>query len=361
MKSDIYQTIIKPSVNKLAFIDIDNTLTANPWETNEKDLLDKKLSNQAIDLLQKFGYLCILNTSRTEEMCMSSTQFLLSQKKYNFKRPKPQIGMTQQGKRFYAKPEDIYPCKLLDHPIIISSSGAKISVLQKKGGYQEDTDFYPSDFPDPGSWRKDIILQLATIKKRVPFMYAPIESEDAFIEQKTDVYPPDYRLQLSFHSVYDLIDFAQESKEQKCNFFLTNDSDPDKHSFILYITPKTGKFEAIEHIMAHLAGRESLEILFIGDSWPDFEAGMHNFTHFKAKKTVLLVGGSRLFPYLTDSNKNNFAGIDLAFIKNQLSPSGQTGIFTYTDAKTNDISTVIVSDLAYPKAIGPKSIVEYLS
>jgi len=158
-----------------------------------------------------------------------------------------------------------------------------------------------------------------------------------------------------------------EMKRQKPLFFLTNDSNPDKHSFILYITPKRGKFEAIEHVISQLIEsllfkkEQDIEILFIGDSFPDFEAGIHNYTHFEAKKTVLLVGGSRLFSYLNDKNQNNFAGIDLTYIKKQLSPSQLSGYYTYTDTITKNIQTVILGDLAFPKAIGPRSIIEFLS
>jgi len=356
MKSNIYQNIKQSSTNKLAFIDVDNTLTANPWGTEEKDLLDAKLTNQAIALLKKAGYCCILNTSRTEEMCMSSKQYMLSKQHYHFKRPAPQIGMGNDGRRFYIKLEDFYPINLLDLPIIISSSGAKISVLQNEEGYREDMDFYPPCFLSPKDWRKETMLWLSKIKSAFSFSYSPIESEDFFVSQKTDIFPPDYRIQLSFPSVHELIQFSMEMKRQKPLFFLTNDSNPDKHSFILYITPKRGKFEAIEHVISQLIEsllfkkEQDIEILFIGDSFPDFEAGIHNYTHFEAKKTVLLVGGSRLFSYLNDKNQNNFAGIDLTYIKKQ-----------YTDTITKNIQTVILGDLAFPKAIGPRSIIEFLS
>jgi len=339
--SNIFQNIQQQSpANKLAFIDVDHTLTANPWETEEKDLLDSRLTNQAMALLKKAGYCCILNTSRTEEMCMSSKQYMLSKQYYHFKRPAPQIGMGRDGRRFYIKPEDFYPINFLDLPIIISSSGAKISVLQNEGGYREDTDFYPAHFPSLAVWREKTISILHSFN--LPFRLSPIESTHNYYQHVTDVFPPDYRIQLYFRSLHELIQFTQKIKSQKNNFFLTNDSDPEKQLYTLYITPKKGKYEVIEHIVNKI---NISEILIIGDSLPDLEAGLHTYSP-EIKKTFLLVGGSRLTSYLIDAHKTSFAGINLNVIKKQLSSFK---------------NKYIIGDLAFPKAIGPRSIIEFLS
>jgi len=360
MKSNIYQKIKQSPTNKLAFIDVDNTLTANPWDTNEKDLLDVKLTNQAIELLQKKGYCCILNTSRTEEMCMSSTQYGLSQQNFNFKRPPPQIGITPDGKQSYVKPENFYPNKLLNLPIIISSSGAKISVLQKEGGYKEDTNFYPDSFPDPYTWRKEIIIWLSKINLFVPFSYSPIDSETLFFEHKTDVFPPDYRVQLSFTSQNDMMLLSKHIKKMD-GLYLTNDSEPDKHIFTAYITPKNGKIDAVDHIIHNLQKSETeIEIFIIGDSLPDLEVGIQTNPVSKMHITFLLVGGSKLTPYLLDKEKNIFAGINLTSIKKKLSPSKQTGFYTFTDLKTKHKRNIIIADEAFPQTVGPKSIVEFI-
>ncbi|MBI4973264.1 HAD hydrolase family protein [Candidatus Roizmanbacteria bacterium] len=322
MSQSIYQYVRSVASNKLAFIDVDGTLTANPGDTNEKDLLDKDLTNQAITELQKNGFTCVLNTSRTVEMCMSEAQYFLSKKNFGFTRPQPHMNIDNKYRHFYVKPEDVVPRKILDLPIIISASGARVDVLQKDGGYVQDQGFYPPDFPDPIIWKKKITSFLST--SNILFSYAPIDSESNYEEGITDIFPADYRIQLSFPTQSELLRLAGEIKKID-GLYLTDDSNPDKNIFLAYLTPKNGKIDAVNHVMSHLQKRLT-EILVIGDSFPDLEAGLKIKAPPHAKITCLIVGGSRLH---------------------------------YTP-KINLKRKIIMGDVAFHQSIGPKSIVEFI-
>ncbi len=322
MTQSIYQYVRSIASKKLAFIDVDGTLTANPGDTNEKDLLDKDLTNQAIADLQKKGFTCMLNTSRTAEMCMSEAQYVLSKKNFGFSRPQPHMGIDKNKKHFYVKPEDYFPKKILDLPIIISSSGACINVLQENGGYAADEGFYLNDFPDPRIWRKNITSYLSGLN--ILFSYGHIEKEVTYQENETEIFPADYRIQLIFTSYKNILLLSKSIKE-KGNLYFTNDSNPKKNLFMGYITPKRGKVDAVNHVISSLQ-RPLAEILIIGDSPPDLEVGLKMRTPPGAKITCLIVGGSSL--------------------RNTI--------------KINVKRKIIMGDIAFPQAIGPKSIVEFI-
>lgn len=322
MSQSIYQYLQTIASNKLAFIDVDGTLTANPEDTNEKDLLDKDLTNQAITKLQEKGFTCILNTSRTVEMCMSEGQYFLSKRNYGFSRPPPHMGLDNNHKRYYVKPEEFFPEKILDLPIIISSSGACIHVRQENGGYAIDRSFYPNDFPDPATWRKNTTSYLSGLN--IPFSFGHIENADAYQKKEAEIFPADYRIQLIFDSKENM-SLLSESIKQKSNLYFTDDSNPKINLFMGYITPKNGKIDAVDHVIHNLQ-RPDGEILIIGDSIPDLEAGLKIKALPNTKITCLIVGGSRL----------------------------------HRAPKTHDGRNIIMGNIAFPQAIGPKSIVEFM-
>lgn len=325
MNQSIYEYVKTFTSRKLVFIDVDHTLTANPWDTQEKDLLDRDLTNKAIEKLQEQNYFCIITTSRTPEMCMSEAQYELSKRKYDFIRPQPHMGIDNNGKRFYIKPEEFFPEKILDLPIIISSSGACIHVLQENGGYAIDRDFYPQDFPDPAIWRKNTTSYLSGLN--IPFLFGHIENADAYQKKEAEIFPADYRIQLIFTSYKNMLLLSGSIKE-KNGLYFTDDSNPGKNIYMGYITPKNGKIDAIEHVIKNLE-KSRVEALIIGDSIPDLEAGLKVKTEENSRITFFLVGGSRLssnpLPASTASRK------------------------------------IVNGNILFPGAIGPRSIVEFLS
>ena len=103
----------------------------------------------------------MLNTSRTAEMCMSEAQYVLSKRILDFPGLNPIWVLIKIKSTFMLNLKIIFPKKILDLPIIISSSGACINVLQENGGYAADEGFYLNDFPDPRIWRKNITSYLS--------------------------------------------------------------------------------------------------------------------------------------------------------------------------------------------------------
>ena len=211
---------------------------------------------------------------------------------------------------------------MLDLPIIISSSGACINVLQKNGGYATDKDFHPHDFPDSTLWRINITKYLESLN--TPFSFGHIENEADYQKNETEIFPADYRIQLIFTSYKNILLLSKSIKE-KGNLYFTNDSNPKKNLFMGYITPKRGKVDAVNHVISSLQ-RPLAEILIIGDSPPDLEVGLKMRTPPGAKITCLIVGGSSL--------------------RNTI--------------KINVKRKIIMGDIAFPQAIGPKSIVEFI-
>ena len=349
--------------NKIVFCDIDFTLVANPWETTNKIFQDKKLINLVRKSFEKSGFVFITSTSRTEEMMMTPAAFQLSVEKYNFKRPYP---------RFYT--DNVIPTGILDPDIIISSSGAKISVKQKNKGYATDYAFYANDFPDPVSWRKIVFLYLQSFQSKITFKFAEIEFEKNFQKRLADIYPADYRIQLNFSAKEQLVMFLEKFMEKKSlandpaisGLTLTIDSFPQQNKHVVYITPKKGKTDAMSRVTKSLSMQwqipeKEMEILVVGDSYIDFEAGL-SIDDSKYKQAVLfLVGGSRLFPYLTQKDENDFGGIDLSSIKTLMKRdlSQSKGIYQYNKPGTKGKVNIILADEAFPQSVGPKSIIEF--
>jgi hydroxymethylpyrimidine pyrophosphatase-like HAD family hydrolase len=350
---------MKQIKNKIAFIDVDGTLNAHPWDTNEKKLLNKKLTNSTISLLKKKGYICVLATSRTEEMCMSSKNFSLSKRKFNFRRPLPHIGRKPDGTRFYIRPETFYPIKMLDPLIMITSSGAKILVLQKGGGYIEDKAFYESSFPSPLQWRKQIMNLLLKLQPKFQFSFSSIEEEKHYFKYKTDVYPPDYRIQIIFPSKTKLQTFSHHIKKNKGIFFV-NDSNPLKNKFTGYVMPKNGKTDAINYVINKITEKQKkYKIIIIGDSFTDLQSATPIDNKKNLEITFLLVGGSRLTPFLLNKKNNDFAGTDISFIKNNLFPCKKKGFYVFV-GKNKEKRKIIIADEAFPETLGPESIIEFL-
>ena len=115
-----------------------------------------------------------------------------------------------------------------------------------------------------------------------------------------------------------------KSIKEKGNLYFTNDSNPKKSIYGLYHA-KRGKVDAVNHVISSLQ-RPLAEILIIGDSPPDLEVGLKMRTPPGAKITCLIVGGSSL--------------------RNTI--------------KINVKRKIIMGDIAFPQAIGPKSIVEFI-
>lgn len=351
----IYQRL-GSSKDKIAFVDIDYTLSNHATDTDVPQLLDHKLTNKARQLLEQHGFLVVFVTSRTEEMLMTKHEYELSVLKYHLNRPVPLFGM-KSGKRFYMPPEKFEPDGILNPDIIASCTGGKIFVHQSDGGYAEDVD-YRAELAQPTAWRTQTMKQLKQVNsEKNLFSFNPIEYEENYQKGITDVFPPDYRIQISFQNFANLIEFKTIFTALESKLHSINESTPEKNKYSLYISPKKGKYEAVNRIIQSLNSLRNAdqieEILYIGDSLPDLYGGLHIDAE---NSTLFLVGGSRLSQYIIDPNKNDFAGDDLSEIKKYIKKNAP-GMYIYQ--RGAKVCQIIVSDEKYPGLVGPESLIEY--
>jgi hydroxymethylpyrimidine pyrophosphatase-like HAD family hydrolase len=363
---------------RMAFLDIDSTITGPVEQTNE-----------VRELLEEQGYVVAYVTSRTEEMIMSEEQ---RNQTPTFQRPSPHLGIDSSGKRTYVKPEEIVPAGILDPDIIAGTTGTTLLLKQTQGGYQEDFDSRDTMRSESEKWRSGV-LQLVDFINQEKNICNPISIDNPlnYYQGETDVYSPDFRIQLSFQSQSDKIIFKEkvrsirkdlsdpakklqllsngitpEAIEQILNIRITDDSKPSENKYSAYLTPTRGyKTRAVETIVCSLCNqlslrRTDLELLIAGDSYPDLGMGLYGGLDTKA--TFLLVGGSRLMDSLTEQSEEDrydFAGEGISAIRRRLKGS-QNGMYELKPP-LNAKRTVILADYAYLQTKGPKSIIAHLN
>lgn len=300
-KSYLLNKIIKRRNNNLpvriAFLDIDSTMTGS-----------YKTTNATRKTLEDLGYVIIFVTARTEEMLMSSKAYLLSQK-YGFNRPQPKLAI-REGRYTYLPPEQVEPTGLLDPEVIAGSSGTQILIRQKTGGFAPDIFFEQGMEAAANDWRKEMEKLIAEFnKKELRAFKAHFENPLNYEKGISNVYQPKYRISISFQSPKQKNAFrafvrqSQKTLKAYTNLTITDDSEPKKDLFVLYLTPRNGsKTKAADFIIKMITKktglkRSELQVLIAGDGHADFDMGIH--AGHGANVTFLLAGGSRLTHALT--------------------------------------------------------------
>jgi hypothetical protein len=204
---------------------------------------------------------------------------------------------------------------------------------------------------------------------------APIEFVESYEDGVSDVYPPDFRMQLGF---------AQEDdrREAECRLHriaaatnalaraargvrILDDSEPREGRYKCFIVPRwASKARAARHIIAWMyreAGvtRDRLEVLFVGDSYPDLHMALVGGAGMAA--TLLLVGGSRLADVLSEPETSEFAGIDFRAMKRRLVRTDRPGYLRYRSPCSAAPLTVIVGDRAFPSTESAQTVERYLA
>ncbi len=329
----------------IAFLDIDLTLTKS---NND---LDQLIKDVRLFLTQK-GYIFAVATSRTEELMMSPKEYRLSKEKYGFSRPPPKVfSPNNHG--------------VLDADIIISSSGTKIFLHQVGGGYCEDESYQKKYLLPSPVWRSLILNLIKKINREKELAQIALHEEEKNYQQgKTSIYPPDYRIQLFFKNLIDKLEFCQKFTRLKTKATIIDDSDPIRDEYTIYITPPGGnKKDAVDWLLGKichqlLIGEKLFKILFAGDSWPDLKMGLYAADDVD-RVVFIIVGGSRLTPYLTEKKYQEFAGNDLSQIKKFLLPEGRQGFYRFVNLPHP--RTVVIGDQAFPGKLGPATLLAYLS
>lgn len=352
---------------RLAFLDIDNTLTGSTSHD----------TNHAREKLENLNYAVCFVTARTEESMMSEKSYRKS-RKLGFKRPHPKLE-TCEGRRIYIDPGKYEPRGLIDPDVIAGSTGTKIILRQDKGAYCEDFEYTEKLGVSSKRFREAVLRFISFVNfEHNICKISPIESEENYLKGVTNVFPSDFRVAVEFKTVEHKKNFAELLKvlkrEKNHGQFIKRFLDIEILSEIKfsadgsdapgrvrgYITPrKADKGAAAEQIIDTVAHslaieRGQIETLFAGDAFPDLSMGLHAGRGTQAK--FILVGGSRLSTYLTQKELWDFAGETLSVIKEKLFPTNKKGVYSYRgETHTRE---VIIADMAYANTFGPQSILQ---
>ncbi len=363
-KSRILSFLKNTTKKRIAFLDIDSTMTGSPDTTNKTRLL-----------LETLGYRIVYVSTRTEEMLMTQDVYEKSIKRGSFTRPYPNL--AKKGKKHrYIAPEAFEPVGLLNPDIIVGSTGTQILIRQHDGAYIVDHEFEQNFSYEAMHW-KDMTLNLITQidPQQMLGMFSEVDHPTNYHNGHVNVAPPQYRIGLSFTTLSDklafikklqLIRFNTKASKQIRNhvehIHVVDDSHPRKKAYRIYLTPqKASKAKAVEHIVHRICKsmniqRSTLEILLAGDSFPDLEMGTQ--AGLGTKATFLLVGGSRLTEILLSDTIHEFAGEQLLHIKQALIKK-TFGTYQFTMPNSID-REIVIGDEAYTGKIAIDSIYYHL-
>lgn len=366
--SDLIEKVRK--TKKIAFIDIDSTITGDP----EVQLLARQK-------LEEAGFAVVFVTARTYEMQISDEE---RQKSPDLVRPPAQMAKDHEsGKLTTVDPQSLAGMKgLLDPDVIVDSTGAHIAIHQTEGGYQADQNYIEKMKMESAEWRNfsQRLIDVINAEKEV-CKVKPFEKVGAYEAGETDVYLPDFRMQVEFLDLEKKQTFIAKLKELMLqsretitsqydeNFYiqlhhlrLTDDSKPASDQYSLYLMPKFGtKQRSVEEVVKVVTEesnipREELELLIAGDGFPDLAMGLYGGLNTKA--TFLVVGGSRLNSALTEPDINEFAGEGVKSIKNRMVAQGE-GVYSFKPPLYQE-RQIVIGDQAFPNTKAPETIIAYL-
>jgi hydroxymethylpyrimidine pyrophosphatase-like HAD family hydrolase len=397
---------------KIAVLDIDSTLTGTP----EEQIRVRKE-------LERRGYSVVFASSRTSEMMMSRQK--REDTPVENRRP-PYKTKTQRGSNTIdeiREQEGIYKpgypdevkemAGLYDPEAIIDGTGTNIFLEQEDGGYHKDEDFQDKLKATSEQWRHSVTSIVDRINQSIISealeigsydfqigQLAAIEDTKRYDENRIDVAPLDFRVQINFAGTNPQACIEQFKKkvqqlqlqkkipqiwgqdvltsdlnmENLFDLRITDDSKPEENRYQVYLTPNRGtKARATEELIKGLCTsinegrdpnaqitRRDIDMLFCGDSFPDLAMGLYSALDTNA--TFLLAGGSRLAPLDAISGEfripEEFSDQNLVPIRNRLTMTGN-GEYTFKPPGHKERKLIIGSQ-AYNQALGPQSILAYL-
>lgn len=352
----------------IACLDIDSTLTG-----------DRALANAVRARLEELGYVVMFDTSRTEEMLMTVATYQATRRRGLFFRPPPHLGECN-GARTYVPPEEAEATGVLDGDLIAASTGTRILVRQRDGTYLPDRAYAALAGQLAPDWRASALRLLTDLfAHSCPGALASIESAENYEAGRSDVFPPDYRIQINLQTVEEKINFLRGIEQARRaasrdhgpftgilrNLRVTDDSRPETGGYKLFLTPrKLSKARAIEHVVDRLCrlleiDRAQLHILFAGDSFPDL--GMGLFGGLGTRATFLLAGGSRLVESLSDERIVDFVGEPVGAIRRRLRPTGVCGRYRFrAPLRLGGSRELIIGDQIYPGTQAVETVYRYI-
>jgi hypothetical protein len=145
---------------------------------------------------------------------------------------------------------------------------------------------------------------------------------------------------------------------------LLDDSEPREGRFKAFVVPRwASKARAAHNIFQQLCAGSvaatDLNVLFVGDSYPDLHMGLVGGAGIHA--TLLLVGRSRLMDVLWEPDTAEFAGESLRSVKRRLRRTDRPGYLRYRAPCRGDGElTVILGDVAFPESVAVETVERYL-
>ena len=185
--SDIFQTLKNAPKKRIAFFDIDSTMTGDPV-----------IADKTRKLLEANDYAIVFVTTRTEEMLMSHSAYTKSIANKTFHRPRPNL-QSVNGMFNYIQPEEYEPIAILDPEIIVGSTGTQILIRHEDKNYVVDSAYEKSFIHEKKQWKQMTMQLLRIIDPEAQLYELPmIDRLDQFEKSFADVAPPNYRLGLHF-------------------------------------------------------------------------------------------------------------------------------------------------------------------
>jgi hypothetical protein len=371
---------------RVAFFDIDSTITGDTESTNE---VRKQL--------ESLGYVVCMVTSRTEEMVITENK---REQSPTIARPKPHLGKDDSQNRIYVDPGTIEPAGVLNAHIVAGSTGSGGQLIEQiDGSYIRDSRFEAKMKAESDAWRSGVTKLIEFVNNDEQLcQLIPIESVEKYDEGETDVYPPNFRIQVDFPTISakqrfqekvlelkqanrnDLFELGLDASaiENLFNVRITDDSKPKGEKYSAYLTPAKGnKMRAEEEIVNNICDqvgikRNELDLLIAGDSFPDLGMGLYGGLGTHA--TFILAGGSRLTDDLTRPSLHGeditFAGEGLNAIRRRLKPDAdKPGYYTFRQPGILNVPahdqpihdrTVVILDEVFPGKVTSDSILSYL-
>lgn len=377
--------------------DIDGSLMTKRMEekgaTASELRAQRRIRDRATGAGRRFG----VATAQTVEMLLSRRTFVRSEEQ--IKRPSPFLQYHQEEGRYtYVDPESIACRTAFTDPDFVLSMGTGIFAKNADGTFSPYKPFMRKLRP---GWRKSLLALLYALpiwgSSDFTAHLADIDSEANYYRRLTNVFPNDYRLQLTFNdperSRTENEDLKNQAKyllesmvEQLSgmvhgeipgserasllaeygaafdNLLIVDESRPAANHFMIYLMALLASKDAMaDEYLKHVAGRGRIkDLVFFGDMPPDLRMGC--MSGDARRVAFVLAGGSPIAPHLTRGNDafgKPYAGESLKWLTDCLIPTDRPGIETFK-RRGFPARTIVIGDALYPGLVGPETLAAYL-
>lgn len=331
---------------KIAFLDIDLTLTGKP-----------STQRQIREILEKNNFSIVFVTSRPYELLLSDRALAKSR---HLSRPPSKMGVDKDQTYYHIDLSEIDSfAGLLDPDALADTTGSRIYLRQISGEYLRDKDYEVIDL-SPDAWRTQVLNLLTTIQNTMShFKLKKIEDISNYEKGFANISPPDFRIQVDFKNNKEKKIFRKHISKLTPPIYTLDDSEPDKDIYSLFLFPRQADFlkgQSVDRIVDAVTGladisRDSLEIFLSGDSFADVNMGLNSAKGTKA--TFFLPGGARMSSYFSDKTIYTYEDVDISSWKKLLQKKAP-GHYELEDRE------IYIADEMFPGARAGESLLLFL-